>query len=194
MTKRVRKVKGMRNGGVRVIIRPLAARDCDAFIRAVRQSRKLHAPWVAAKARTRKEFAKYLKRFSSERNFGFLVIERASGGLVGMININEVIRGAFQSGALGYFAFVPFGGKGLMSEGMALVLKQAFGKLKLHRVEANIQAGNRGSIALVKKFHFAREGFSRRMLKINGKWKDHERWALLTEDFRARKTGILAAR
>ena len=168
------------------MIRPLAARDCEAFIEAVQRSKSLHAPWVATKARTRKEFAKYLDRFSSGGNVGFLVIDRASGGFVGMININEIIRKAFQSGALGYYAFSPYAGQGLMSEGMALVLKQAFGKLKLHRVEANIQPGNRASIALVKKFGFVREGFSRRMLKINERWKDHERWALLAEDFRGK--------
>src|ERR1043165_7127995 len=121
------------SGGARVMIRRLAAQDCEAFMEAVQRSRSLHWPWVATKARTKKEFANYLKRFSSDRNFGFLVVERASGDLVGMININEIIRGAFQSGALGYYAFAPFAGRGLMREGMALVLKQAFGKLKLHR-------------------------------------------------------------
>ena len=68
---------------------------------------------------------------------------------------------------------------------MLLVLKHAFGKLKLHRVEANIQPGNRASIALAKKCGFVREGLSRRMLKVRGRWKDHERWALLAEDFRS---------
>ena len=104
-----------------------------------------------------------------------------------MININEVIRGAFQCGALGYYAFSPYAGKGLMHEGMLLVLKYAFQKLKLHRVEANIQRNNRASIALVRKCGFVREGLSRRMLKVCGKWRDHERWALLVEDFRAKK-------
>ena len=173
--------------GIRVSIRPLAAKDCAAFIEAVRRSRRLHGVWVAPKARTRKEFANYLMRFSYGRHFGFVVIDRESGGLAGVININEVIRGAFQSAALGYYAFAPYAGQGMMSEGMALVLKQAFGKLKLHRVEANIQPGNRASVALVKKFGFVCEGFSRRMLKIKGKWKDHERWALLAEDFRGKR-------
>jgi len=116
------------------------------------------------------------------------VIERRSGAIAGVININEVIRGAFQCGALGYYAFSPYAGRGLMYEGMLLVLKYAFQKLKLHRVEANIQPGNWASIALVRKCGFVREGLSRRMLKVCGKWRDHERWALLVEDFRAKKS------
>jgi len=154
----------------------------------VRRSRSLHRSWVAPKARTRKEFLTYLKRFSSDRNFGFLVIERNSRAIAGVININEVIRGAFQCGALGYYAFSPYAGNGLMREGMLLVLKYAFQKLKLHRVEANIQPRNRASIALVQKCGFVREGLSRRMLKVCGQWRDHERWALLVEDFQGKRS------
>ena len=68
---------------------------------------------------------------------------------------------------------------------MLLVLKHAFKKLKLHRVEANIQAENRASIGLAKSCGFVREGFSRRLVKICGRWQDHDRWAILAEDFPA---------
>ena len=60
----------------------------------------------------------------------------------------------------------------------------AFRTLKLHRVEANIEPGNEASIALVRHAGFTREGFSRRYLKHGGRWRDHERWALLREDWR----------
>jgi len=144
----------------------------------------LHGSWVAAKAKTRKEFVSYLRRYGSDCHYGFLVVHRDSDALVGVININEVIRGAFQSGALGYYAFSPYNGQGLMHEGMLLALKHAFGQLKLHRLEANVQPENRASIALVKKCGFFREGLGRRLLKVRGRWQDHERWALLAEDFR----------
>ena len=102
--------------------------------------------------------------------------------MVGVINLNDVIRGTFQSASLGYYAFAPYAGQGLMRLAMLLVLRRAFGKLKLHRVEANIQPGNRASIALVRKCGFVREGLSRRLLKVRGRWQDHERWALLSDD------------
>jgi ribosomal-protein-alanine N-acetyltransferase len=70
-----------------------------------------------------------------------------------------------------------------MREALEAVLRLAFGALRLHRVEANIQPQNRASIALVKSLGFRREGYSRRYLKIGGRWRDHERWALLVDDW-----------
>ena len=129
------------------------------------------------------DFVNYLKHASEDRHYRFLVIHRDSGGIAGVININDVIRGSFQSASIGYYAFAPYAVRGLMRAGLLLVLKQAFQKLKLHRLEANIQPDNRASIALVKKCGFVREGLSRRLIKVRGRWQDHERWAILSENF-----------
>jgi len=75
-----------------------------------------------------------------------------------------------------------------MTEGLQLVLRHAFRRLKLHRLEANIQPANTASIRLVRSLGFRKEGFSPRYLKIGGRWRDHERWALLVEDWRALQT------
>jgi ribosomal-protein-alanine N-acetyltransferase len=58
------------------------------------------------------------------------------------------------------------------------------GSCVLHRLEANIQPGNRASLRLVRRLGFKREGYSRRYLKIRGRWCDHERWAILAEEWR----------
>jgi ribosomal-protein-alanine N-acetyltransferase len=62
-------------------------------------------------------------------------------------------------------------------------MRRAFGAMRLHRLEANIQPGNRESIRLVRRLGFRREGFSPRYLKIRGRWRDHERWAIVNEEF-----------
>jgi ribosomal-protein-alanine N-acetyltransferase len=72
-----------------------------------------------------------------------------------------------------------------MIEGMALALDVAFRRLRLHRVEINVQPANARSIALAERLGFAREGYSRRYLKIAGRWRDHLRYAMLAEDWRA---------
>jgi ribosomal-protein-alanine N-acetyltransferase len=66
-----------------------------------------------------------------------------------------------------------------MREALEAIVRHAFRVMKLHRLEANIQPGNRASIALAKSCGFRKEGFSPRYLKIGGRWRDHERWAIV---------------
>ena len=88
---------------------------------------------------------------------------------------------------MGYYIGAPFAGRGYMTEAIRLMLRYAFRDLKLHRIEANIQPENVASIALVRRAGFRREGYSPRYLKISGRWRDHERWAILAEDWKAKR-------
>jgi ribosomal-protein-alanine N-acetyltransferase len=74
-----------------------------------------------------------------------------------------------------------FARTGLMTEALRAAVAYAFSELGLHRVEANIQPGNTASTALVRRLGFKQEGLSPRYLRINGEWRDHERWALLAD-------------
>ena len=103
-----------------------------------------------------------------------------------MININEIVRGLFCSGYLGYYAFSPHAGRGYMKKGLSAVLSEAFGRQRLHRLEANIQPDNEASRRLVQNAGFRLEGFSPRYLKIAGRWRDHERWAITAEEWQRR--------
>ena len=103
------------------------------------------------------------------------------------------MRGAFNSAFVGYYAFAPFAGGGYMSEAFTLALDFAFRDLKLHRVEANVQPHNRRSLALAERLGFEREGYSRRYVKIAGRWRDHVRFAMLAEDWRLRRPHVVAA-
>jgi len=156
------------------------------FLAAVAASRSLHASWASPPA-TPAAFRSYLDRISGPRDIGYF-IRAQDGGLAGVINISEIVRGAFKSAYLGYYGFEPFAGRGYMTAGLAAVIRRAFGRYRLHRLEANIQPGNRASISLVQRLGFLREGLSRRYLKIGGRWRDHERWAILAEDVRGLTT------
>jgi ribosomal-protein-alanine N-acetyltransferase len=144
----------------------------------VRASRALHRPWISAPS-SPQQFKAYVERMKPPANCAFLVCDRNSGGLVGVVNITNIVAGAFRSGYLGYYAFAGHERRGLMREGMQAVVRHAFKSLKLHRLEANIQPENAASIGLVRSCGFAREGFSPRYLKVGGRWRDHERWAIL---------------
>jgi len=161
-------------------VEPPSAADAEEFIAAAVASRELHRPWIDPPD-TAERFAAYLERAAREDQAAYLVRHAECGGLVGYANINNIVRGALQSGYLGYAAFAGHAGRGLMTSGLRDVLGRAFGELGLHRVEANIQPGNRPSIALVQRLGFAKEGFSPRYLMVDGDWRDHERWALRAE-------------
>jgi ribosomal-protein-alanine N-acetyltransferase len=183
--------------GPRVHLRPPRAADQPAFLRAARASRRLHGAWTKAPS-TPAQFAAFLERFSGRApaRAGFLVVRNDDGALAGVFNFSEIVRGLFQSAYLGYYAFVPFAGGGYMTEGLALALDIAFRELKLHRVEVNVQPTNRRSLALVARLGFTREGYSRRYVKIGGRWRDHVRFAMLAEDWATlrRRRGARSAR
>ena len=146
-------------------------------------SRQLHASWVQPPL-SRFEFAGYLKRNRQPDFVGLLVCRREDDDIAGVFNLSNIVRGALRSAYLGYYAAKAHAGRGYMREGMQLALRHAFRVLKLHRVEANIQPGNAASRALVQGAGFRLEGFSPRYLKIGGRWRDHERWAILAEEWR----------
>ena len=168
--------------GGRISIRLGSSADEGEFLGAVDRSRKLHHPWVQAPA-TPQAFQDYLSKHTDPHGAAFFVWLDEPSALVGVVNLSEIVFGCFRSAYLGYYAFVPYAGRGYMTQGLELVIDRAFDDMKLHRLEANIQPGNGPSKALVKRLGFRREGFSPRYLKINGRWRDHERWAILSEDW-----------
>ena len=168
--------------GARVHIRPGSIADEPEFLAAVERSRTLHHPWVQAPG-TPEAYRDYLSKHQDPRGVAFFLWLEEPRELVGVVNVSEIVHGGFRSAYLGYYTFAPHAGRGLMKDGLAQVITHAFKVMKLHRLEANIQPGNVPSKALVKKLGFRREGLSPRYLKINGRWRDHERWAILCEDW-----------
>ncbi|WP_439946842.1 GNAT family N-acetyltransferase [Streptomyces sp. BBFR109] len=167
--------------GPRVGIRHFTQDDAAEFTARVRESLDLHRPWLFPPA-TAEAYAAYAGRLiEDEDRAGYLVCDREDGAIAGYININNIVRGAFQSGALGYGAFAHAAGRGLMKEGLNLVVGHAFGPLGLHRLEINAQPGNTASLALARSCGFRLEGYSPGMLYVDGAWRDHERWALTAE-------------
>jgi len=167
----------------RVVLRPPTADDQDEFVARMRASRSVHRPWLYM-PETPDAYRTYLAKVDDPRTAPFLACRTDDGAIVGFLNISEIVRGGFKSAFLGYGGVAEFAGRGYMTEAMQLVLREAFTTLDLHRLEANIQPGNTRSIALAKRCGFELEGFSRRYLKVGGRWRDHERWAIRSETWR----------
>ena len=174
----------------RVFIRTPARGDSEEFTALMQASRDFHSPWATAPT-DEDRFAAYLADARRPDFEAILLCRSDDGAIIGFFNLSQIVRRRLQSAYLGYAVGAPFAGHGYMREGIDLVLRHSFTKLQLHRLEANIQPGNATSLALARGAGFRREGFSPRYLKIGGRWRDHERWAILVEDWRTR-TGMPA--
>jgi ribosomal-protein-alanine N-acetyltransferase len=166
-----------------VLVRAPREADEAEYLALNLESRAFYRGW-ASPPTTPSQFRTYLARCHRPDYVGLLLVRRADRALLGAIELSQIARGRMQSAYLGYQIGAPFARQGYMAEGLGLALRHAFDTLKLHRLEANVQPENTASIGLVDKLGFTREGYSRRYLKLGGRWRDHERWAILAEDWR----------
>jgi [ribosomal protein S5]-alanine N-acetyltransferase len=154
--------------------------DAHDLIAANRESQSYHHPWLASFT-DQAGFDAWFARTLTGPAIGLIAREAESNDIAGVVNINEIVAGVFQSAYLGYYGMQRYAGRGYMTEALRAAIDYAFNDLGLHRLEANIQPGNEASIALVRRLGFQKEGFSPRYLRIDGEWSDHERWALLAD-------------
>ena len=174
--------------GTRVYLRHPRARDERAAVDAALRSQEHLHPWVFPPASTA-EYRGHLQRGERLDCELFHIVTRDGDEIAGFINVNNIVHGNLQSAVLGYGAFLPHAGTGLMGEAMALVLHTAFTSMALHRVEANIQPGNARSRRLVERTGFRLEGYSPEYLRVDGAWRDHERWAITRRAWEAARDG-----
>jgi len=171
--------------GSRVCLRYARPSDKTEFLALHRASRAFLAPWEprTKDASGALRFQRMLEGRGVATHHRLLLCRLEDGRILGCLNVSNVVRGVFDNATLGYWIGAEHARRGYMKEGLAAALGFVFKRLRLHRVEINFMPRNRGSRALARGAGFAREGLSRRMLRIAGRWEDHERWALLREDW-----------
>ncbi len=179
--------------GERVEVRPPSSRDVEAYAAAVTLSERRLAEFAVPNAHNLPVVLD--NQSPTYRTFMVHALDpEGSHGLVGRINVANVVEGAFRSATVGYDSYDPYAGRGLFVEGLRLTLDLVFADqplgMGLHRVEANIQPANHRSAGLVRSIGFVHEGFSRDFLHLPGPdgrrdWRDHERFTLLSTDWPA---------
>ena len=179
------------DSSARVGLRVLQREDRTEFLALARESRRLHRPWTYPPERA-DQFDELYSRSRREDFLCLLACEVDTNVITGVFTVSQIVRGAFQSAYLGYYAHEVHAGRGLMREALEQVLDHCFGPLGLHRIEANIQPGNAPSIALARGAGFRLEGFSPRYLLIGGQWRDHERYAITADEHAAAKASQVA--
>jgi ribosomal-protein-alanine N-acetyltransferase len=167
---------------LRPTLRRLSPSDRGSFLEAVARSRALHHPW-AYPPDSPDAFDAYIEVHPTR--YALAVVVDHQDPLVGVYTLSQIHHGSFRNAYLGYYAFLPHAGNGYMREGMTLLFRYAFGELRLHRLQANVQPENERSLALLRSTGWREEGYAPRYLKVGGRWRDHMLFATLAEDVRS---------
>ena len=172
-----------------VSLRPPQMADFEEWTTLRATSRDFLTPWEPtwpADDLTRAAFRRRLKRYAedwrTDQSYAFLVFRKDDNALVGGLTLASIRRGVAQAGSLGYWMGAPFVRRGHMTAAVKSVLPFAFSSLRLHRMEAACIPTNTASIRLLQRCGFAREGYARQYLCINGIWQDHLLFARLKGD------------
>jgi [ribosomal protein S5]-alanine N-acetyltransferase len=166
--------------GEGVLLRIPQAPDYTDWTALREESRDFLTPWEPtwpADDLSRSAFRRRIRRYSedlrTDQGYAFLIIRSSDNTLVGGLTLANIRRGVAQAGSIGYWMGRPFVRQGYMTAAVRAIMPFAFASLRLHRLEAACIPSNVGSIRLLEKTGFVREGYAREYLCINGIWQDH---------------------
>lgn len=188
--------------GRRVMLRPLAATDFEAWSEVRLRNGEWLTKWepmplitLPDPAKSRDAFTHRCAARDRERQSGnaYCLGLFVDNVFAGEINLNSVMRGAMQSGTIGYWIDKAKAGNSYVSEAVLVLMKFAFEELRLHRMEVCIIPRNANSRRVVEKLQLREEGIAERFLEINGVWEDHVRYGFTIEEWQDRRDELTAA-
>lgn len=170
--------------------------DYAAWAELRNRSREHLVPWEPQWTRDelsrtafRRRLRHYYREMKEDVGYAFFIFRDGDGALLGGLTLSNVRRGVTQTASLGYWMGAPHTRQGRMTRAVATLVPFVFDELKLHRLEAACLPHNEGSVRVLRNNGFQHEGLARRYLKIDGVWRDHLLFALLTDDPRPEREG-----
>lgn len=138
-------------------------------------------PDLAAAAALRDEVARL---FAERTLFQWGIAERETDVVVGTCTL-AALSPEHRRAEVGFALARAAWGRGYVAEVLPALLAFAFGALDLHRVEADVDPRNRGSIRALERVGFVREGHQRECYWQMGEWQDALIYGLLRRDWAA---------
>jgi ribosomal-protein-alanine N-acetyltransferase len=185
--------------GYRVRLRTLHDGDYEEWIAVRTRCRDWLVPWEprpAGAPTTPEDRASFSARCAARERerqigsgYGFGIF--VDGRLVGEITLSSIQRGPFQNATIGYWVDRDMAGQGIAPEATVVVLRFAFEELGLHRVEIAIVPRNGPSRRVVEKLELREESVALRFLEIDGRWEDHVRYAVTSEEWAQRREELM---
>jgi [ribosomal protein S5]-alanine N-acetyltransferase len=152
--------------------------DAAVLAELVRANREFLSPWEPVRdesyfteAGQRASIRASLAEHEHGRGLPYVIID-SDGSVVGRVNLNTIVRGAFQSASLGYWIAEASGGRGITTAAVRDIIRVAFTELGLHRIQADTLVHNAASQRVLERNGFVRIGRAPRYLKIAGQWQD----------------------
>ncbi|MBG9794914.1 acetyltransferase [Paenibacillus dendritiformis] len=175
--------------GSNVYVRPVEESDADMLLALEVKNRDFFQPFTGLREASfytlqgqAERIKEAVEQSKEDKAYFFVICLRDCGQVIGEMMLTEVVRYNLQSCWLGYFLDQDHNGKGYMTEAVQLVVRYAFDELDFHRIEAGVMPHNIGSIKVLLKAGFHKEGIAKQNVKINGRWEDHQTLAIVNDD------------
>jgi ribosomal-protein-alanine N-acetyltransferase len=166
------------------VTRVISLDDAETLARLLSANRDYLAPWSPLQdeayytaAGQREVLARQLTAYERGAMLPLVILD--SGEIAGSINLNSIIRGAFQSASVGYWVSQSRAGRGLASAAVADMAGLAFGEMGLHRLDAATLLHNTPSQRVLMRNGFRPFAVAESYIKIAGRWQDHILFQLL---------------
>jgi ribosomal-protein-alanine N-acetyltransferase len=179
---------GLRLDGAGVILRAPRTRDFEAWSSLRASSRAFLQPWEPLwpaddleRGAFRRRLATYSREIDAGSAYPFFIFDARDEMLTGAITLSNIRRGVAQSGTVGYWIGQPYVNHGRMTAALRTLADFAFRGLGLHRLEAACVPDNGASRRVLTKAGFENEGRARAYLKINGVWRDHLLFGMISD-------------
>jgi Acetyltransferases, including N-acetylases of ribosomal proteins len=118
--------------------------------------------------------------FSQSRYLRLWIFEKeGTNEIIGTICFSNILKGAFQSCMVGYKLDEAYCHRGYAKEALEYAVQLMFNQYGMHRIEALVLPTNKPSIRLMERVGFINEGMAYQSVKLNDKWEDHLRYALI---------------
>lgn len=174
-------------------IRPLAITDTNDILRMITTNRAFLQPFDPIREESfftyefqRNHIEETIESFKNDKGYAFAICLNDTNTIIGRITLSAISRGPFQNAYMGYFIDQQYNGKGYATHAVHLAARFAFEEIDLHRIQAGVLPRNIGSIRVLEKNKFRYEGLAKRYLRINGRWEDHNLYAITREDWSAK--------
>lgn len=99
--------------------------------------------------------------------------------IIGTVSFSDIKKGAYRSCILGYKLLPAYWRQGFATEAVSHLITALFEENQMHRIEAYTLSDNYASIGLLLRLGFSFESVANSVIRLNGRYVDHNRYYLI---------------